>query len=123
MSTRRKRTALHLAAGAGNVEMVRALMQWRRELNRSLRDDLDSLDDRRDIFVHKALSSCTTGKTRNQDVDRFEAWLSEERRRLVRVTELRCEECWRRSVTARDDKAMTPLHWAATGRPFHHGTV
>ncbi|CAM9777410.1 unnamed protein product [Scytosiphon promiscuus] len=110
----RKRTALHMAAGTGNVRMVRALMQWRRELNRSLQDDLDSLDDRREIFVHKALSAFPTGKMNDHDIDRFEAWLSEERRRLVRVTELRCEECWRRSVTARDDKGMTPLHWAAT---------
>lgn len=104
--------------------MVRALMQWRRELNHSLEDEMDSLSHRRDMFVQREIAASGTdggpfhGKTTtdyNARVGRFEKWMSEERRRLVRVTELRCEECWRKAMLARDDKGRTPLHWAASG--------
>lgn len=112
-----------MAVGAKNIRMIRALMQWRRELNRSLEDGLDSLGHRRDMFIQEAMSSSTTadgwpssgGKTTTYDIGRFEKWLSEERRRLVRVTELRCEECWRKAVTARDNMGRTPLHYAVAG--------
>lgn len=111
-----------MAVGAKNIQIVRALMQWRRELNRSLEDELDSLGHRRDMFVQGLMSSSTTGgwpfpggETATYDIERFQKWLSEERRRLVRVTELRCEECWRKAVTATDNMGRTPLHYAAGG--------
>lgn len=110
-----------MAVATKNAGMVRALMQWRRELNRSLEDELDFLDHRRDMFIERIVSSnpeaCRSAEEGDVDhrVDRFEKWLSEERRRLVRVTELRCEECWRRAMTATDDKGRTPIHWAASG--------
>lgn len=110
-----------MAVSTKNVGIVRALMQqWRRELNRSLEDELDSLGQRRDMFIQGVLSSSTTdgrpspgGETAAYDIGCFEKWLSEERRRLVRVTELRCEECWRKAITARDNMGRTPLHYAA----------
>lgn len=124
----RNRTALHMAVGTKNVGMVRALMQWRRELNRSLEDELSSLGHRRDMFVQEVMSGSITGswpspggKTATYDIGRFEQWLSEERRRLVRVTELRCEECWRKAVTARDNIGRTPLHYAAGGSQCLYG--
>lgn len=103
--------------------MVRALMRWRQGLNRSLQDELESLDHRRDLFVQEATALLASSTSRNgeiancslRDVERFGEWLSEERQRLVRVTEMRCEECWRKVVTATDDKGRTPLHWAASG--------
>lgn len=99
--------------------MVRALMRWRRELNRSLDDELDALDHHRDSFVAGTARLTPSGiggvDKKLHDVSRFERWLSEERRRLVRVNELRCEEYWRRAVTAKDDQGRTPIHWAATG--------
>lgn len=111
-----------MAIGTKNVRMVQALMQyWRRDLNQRLEDELDFLDHRRDAFIQGVNVPQTTdggrpaGKITIHDVDRFERWLFEERRRLVRVTELRCEECWRKSMTARDDRGRTPLHWAASG--------
>ena len=96
-------------------------MQWRRELNRSLEDELDSLGHRRDMFIRGVESSCATDETATRDITRFEKWLSEERRRLVRATELRCEECWRKAVTARDDMGRTPLHYAASTRSVLRG--
>lgn len=121
----RNRTAVHLAVGANDVKMVRALMRWRPELNRSLQDELESLDHRRDLFVQEItalLASTSTSRDEGvancrslREVERFGEWLSAERRRLVRVTEMRCEECWRKVMTARDDKGRTPLHWAASG--------
>lgn len=112
-----------MAVATTNVRVVRALMQWRRELNRSLEDELDFLDHRRDMFIERVASSNSgggvfdekSGGADYEEVDRFAKWISEERRRLVRVTELRCEECWRRAMTATDDKGRTPLHWAASG--------
>ncbi|CAB1096907.1 unnamed protein product [Ectocarpus sp. CCAP 1310/34] len=110
-----------MAVGTKNVRMVQALMQyWRRDLNQRLQDELDFLNHRRDMFIRGVDFPQTTdggrstGKITIDDVDRFERWMFEERRRLVRVTELRCEECWRKSVTARDDRGRTPLHWAAS---------
>ncbi|CAM9962215.1 unnamed protein product [Ectocarpus fasciculatus] len=104
-----------MAVGTKNARMVRALMQyWRRDLNQRLEDELEFLDHRRDMFVQGVSVAQTTGKITIHDVDRFEGWLFKERRRLVRVTELRCEECWRTAVTARDDRGRTPLHWAAS---------
>lgn len=96
-------------------------MQWRRELNRSLEDELDSLGHRRDMFIQGVESSCATDETATRDITRFEKWLSEERRRLVRATELRCEECWRKAVTAGDDMGRTPLHYAASARSVLRG--
>lgn len=116
----RKRTALHLAVATKNIKILRALMRWRREFNRSLEDELDALDHRRDLFVQEcyliftARGATSTGGGAD-DVERFGEWLFEERRRLVRETELRCEECWHKAVTARDDKGRTPIHWAASG--------
>ncbi|CAM9689933.1 unnamed protein product [Ectocarpus sp. 4 AP-2014] len=126
----RQRTALHMAVGTKNVRMVQALMQyWRRDLNQRLQDELDFLDHRRDMFIREVDVPQTTdsgrpaGKITIDDVDRFERWMFQERRRLVRVTELRCEECWRKSVTARDDRGRTPLHWAASARGADHSLV
>lgn len=113
-----------MAVATTNVRVVRALMQWRRELDRSLDDELDFLNHRRDMFVERVASSnygvCRpfdekSGRACYEEISRFKKWISEERRRLVRVTELRCEECWRRAITATDDKGRTPLHWAAAG--------
>ena len=127
LSLSRKRTALHIAIGTKNARMVRALMQWRHELNRALDDDLDALDHRRDLFVQEVtLASATptanattdVGEyvgTSVRDVERFEKWLFEERTRLVRVTELRCEENWHKVIAAKDDRGQTPVHWAASG--------
>lgn len=119
-----------MAVGTKNIRMVQALMQyWRRDLNQSLEDELDFLDHRRDMFIQGVDVPQTTdggrpaGKITIHDVDRFEGWLFEERRRLVRVTELRCEECWRKSVTARDDRGRTPLHWAASGMYQQQGSL
>lgn len=117
----RKRTALHLAVGIKDINMVRALMRWRRELNNSLEDKQYALDQRRDLFVQRCTLASTVGRRESvrvfslSDVEQFEEWLFEERQRLVRETELRCEEYWRKAVTARDDKGRTPLHWAASG--------
>lgn len=97
--------------------MVRALMQWRRQLNRSLEDELDTLDYRRDLFVEEVSLASASGEGQNgNEIEEFGEWLFEERRRLLRVTELRCEECWRKAMMARDDKERTPLHWEASGQ-------
>lgn len=127
LSLPRGRTALHMAIGAKNARVVCALMRWRHELNRSLDDELDALDHRRDLFVQEVtLASTTTTATARggepagtsvKDVERFTEWLFEERRRLVRMTELRCEENWHKAMAARDDKGRTPVHWAASGKP------
>lgn len=129
LSLPRRRTALHMAIGTKNVRMVRALMRWRHELNRSLDDELDALDHRRDMFVQgvtlastnaTAIANARGGEsagTSVKDVERFAEWLFEERRRLVRVTELRCEENWHKAMAARDDKGRTSVHWAASGKP------
>lgn len=127
LSLPRRRTALHMAIGTKNARMVRALMRWRHELNRSLDDELDALDHRRDLFVQGVTFASTTATatarggelagTSVEGVERFTEWLFEERRRLVRVTELRCEEHWHKAMAARDDKGRTPVHWAASGKP------
>lgn len=116
-----------MAIGTKNARMVRVLMRWRHELSRSLDDELDALDHRRDLFVQGvtlASATATTTTVRGEfagasvkDVERFEEWLFEERRRLVRMTELRCEENWHKAMAARDDKGRTPIHWAASGKP------
>lgn len=95
--------------------MVKILMRWRHSRERSLEDDMHALDHRRDTFIHGLIHN-----RKGEDIERFELWLSKERRRLVRVNEMRCEECWRRALTARDDQGRTPLHWASSGVEARH---
>lgn len=101
-------------------------MRWRHELTRSLAEEMDALDHRRDTFIQTLLhastrvsypsAECSGQRQKLQgDVEHFDKWLFEERRRLVRVTEMRCEESWRRAVMARDDEGRTPVHWVCSG--------
>lgn len=113
----RGRTALHLAIGTDNINMVKVLMRWRHEKIRCLEEDMHILDHRRDTFIQGLIRTWNKGEFvcighALNDIERFDKWLLIERRRLVRVSELQCEECWTRVATARDYQGQTPLHWA-----------
>lgn len=94
-------------------------MRWRREPDPSLAEGMHALDHRRDEFTESLLlrrsSREPVRRDHRLDVEGLEAWLFEERRRLVRVSELRCEELWLRAVSAEDDTGQTPVHWASSG--------
>ena len=100
-------------------------MRWRQVFNRTLQDELDALDYRRDAFIQGVMVTSQISVESTVElfgrIESFRAWLYEERRRILRVTELRCEECWRRVVTARDDEGRTPIHWAASGTSHQEG--
>ena len=93
---------------------------WRQDFNRTLEDELDELDRRRDLFIQDVVVASQDPGASSvnkllKEIARFGAWLYEERRRILRVRELRCEECWRRAVSTKDDEGRTPFHWAASG--------
>ncbi|CAM9241129.1 unnamed protein product [Chrysoparadoxa australica] len=112
-------TALHLAVASESPAAVRKLMlRWRHHFTRELGRKLAELDVRRDSFLSELSSKSIDGNDKayavSHQVRRFHSWLLEERLRLLRCVELRCEECWRRVLSAKDDHGRTALHWAAS---------
>ncbi|CAM9437365.1 unnamed protein product, partial [Choristocarpus tenellus] len=110
---------MHVAAGMGNVVILRAvMMRWRHEKKCWLQGQMKALDHRRDEYIGRKVQHYTGISIPNDaclEVERFGSWLMEERQRLVVIAELSCEENWRRAVTAKDDKGQTPLHWGSAG--------
>lgn len=98
-------------------------MRWRHGFSLLLEEDTVALDRGRDKFIERLLRQILGDSTRREDFHGIESlgewllgeWLLEERQRIVRMNEMRCEECWCRAVTAKDDERRTPLHWASSG--------